>query len=177
MTMRRWLYLFPVAIFAALMAGFYFGLGIDATVLPSPLINEPAPNFSLPPLPGNNEGFATADLKGQVSLVNTFASWCAPCRVEHPILNRLAASQRLPIYGINYKDSGAAALAWIAALGNPYTRIGADRGRVGIVWGDYCVPETFIVDRAGHIRYKHVGPLTEAEVEHTILPLVQRLER
>jgi cytochrome c biogenesis protein CcmG/thiol:disulfide interchange protein DsbE len=175
--MRRWPYLLPVAVFALMAGGFYLGLGIDSNVLPSALIDEPAPEFELAPLPGSERGFATADLKGHVSLVNTFASWCTPCRQEHPVLNALAASKRVPIYGINYKDKGDAALAWIKALGDPYTRIGADSGQVGIDWGVYGVPETFVVDRTGHIRYKHVGPLTQADIDRAILPLVARLEQ
>ena len=177
MRLRAWIYLLPVALFAALAAGFYAGLGIDTNVLPSPLIDQPAPRFSLPPLADDGPGFATADLPGHVSLVNTFASWCAPCRSEHPVLNQLARSKRVPIYGINYKDKPEAARAWIAELGNPYTKIGADDGRVGIEWGVYGVPETFVVDRSGRIRYKHVGPLTDADVAKTILPLVAKLER
>jgi cytochrome c biogenesis protein CcmG/thiol:disulfide interchange protein DsbE len=174
---RRWVFLLPGAVFLLMAAGFYVGLGIDSNVLPSPLIDQPAPQFDLPPLPGEKEGFSSADLKGHVSLVNTFASWCAPCRVEHPVLNALARTRRVPIYGIDYKDRTEAAAAWIGELGNPYTRIGADDGHVGIEWGVYGVPETFVVDRSGRIRYKHVGPLTEADLQKTILPLVARLEQ
>ena len=177
MTRRGWIFLLPVAVFALLAAGFYAGLGIDSTVLPSALIDQKAPDFVLPALPGTERGFSSADLQGHVSLINIFASWCAPCRTEHPVLNALAKTKRVPIYGINYKDKPAAALAWLAELGNPYTRIGADDGRVGIEWGVYGVPETFIVDREGHIRYKHVGPLTPANIEQTILPLIARLEK
>ncbi len=178
MSRFRWIFLLPVAVFAVLAAGFYVGLGIDSNVLPSPLINEPAPRFTLPALlPGDDHGFSSADLKGHVSLVNAFASWCAPCRQEHPVLNALAQTKRVSIYGIDYKDKEEAARAWIAELGNPYTRIGADDGRVGIDWGVYGVPETFIVDRTGRIRYKHVGPLTPAVVQKTILPLVAKLEK
>ena len=175
--MRRWFYLLPIVVFALMAVGFYVGLGIDNNVLPSALINEEAPTFDLPPLPGRDQGFSNADLQGHVSLVNTFASWCGPCRMEHPVLNTLAATKRVPIYGINYKDTGDAALAWIAALGDPYTRIGADSGRVGIDWGVYGVPETFIVDKTGHIRYKHVGPLSQADLKNTILPLVTKLQK
>ena len=175
--MRRWLYLLPVSVFVLMAVGFYAGLGIDTDVLPSPLIDEAAPQFDLSPLPGSRNGLATADLKGAVSLVNVFASWCVPCRAEHAVLNALAATKKVPIYGINYKDKGEAANAWIAALGDPYTRIGADDGRVGIEWGVYGVPETFLVDRSGHIRYKHVGPLTQADIDKTILPLVARLQQ
>jgi cytochrome c biogenesis protein CcmG/thiol:disulfide interchange protein DsbE len=174
---RRWIFVLPVAVFGLMAAGFYVGLGVDSTVLPSALIDEPAPQFTLPPLPGQENGFSSADLQGHVSLVNTFASWCAPCRLEHPVLNRLAAAKRVPIYGINYKDTGEAAVKWIEALGNPYTRIGADSGRVGLDWGVYGVPETFVVDRQGRIRYKHVGPLTQADLDRTIVPLLARLER
>jgi cytochrome c biogenesis protein CcmG/thiol:disulfide interchange protein DsbE len=174
---RRWLFVIPVLAFAAMAAAFYVGLGIDPNILPSALIDEPAPKFELPALPGHDQGFSSADLQGHVSLVNTFASWCLPCRAEHPVLNALAATKRVPIYGIDYKDKGDAGAEWIKTLGNPYTKVGADTGRVGIDWGVYGVPETFIVDRAGRIRYKHVGPLTQADIDKKILPLVAKLEK
>jgi cytochrome c biogenesis protein CcmG, thiol:disulfide interchange protein DsbE len=174
----RWIYIMPGVVFAALLAGFYIGLGRDSNVLPSPLIDQPAPRFALPPLEDGQSGFSTADLQGRVSLVNAFASWCAPCREEHPVLDALAHTGHVPIYGIDYKDKPDVARAWIAALGNPYAKIGADDGgSVGIDWGVYGVPETFLVDRTGRIRYKHVGPLTEADIDQTILPLVAKLER
>jgi cytochrome c biogenesis protein CcmG, thiol:disulfide interchange protein DsbE len=173
----RWAYLAPVIVFGLIAAAFYGGLGIDTMVLPSPLINEPAPQFSLPALPGHSEGLSSADLKGHVSLVNAFASWCVPCREEHAALLALAAKKRVAIYGIDYKDKPDEALAWIGKLGDPYTQIGADSGDVAIDWGIYGVPETFLVDRAGRIRYKHVGPLTEADISGTILPLVTRLDK
>jgi cytochrome c biogenesis protein CcmG/thiol:disulfide interchange protein DsbE len=177
MNPRRWIFLLPIVIFGLLAAGFYLGLGRDTNTLPSALIDRPAPEFTLPPLDEGQPGFSTADLKGQVSLVNTFASWCAPCREEHPVLNTLAQTKRVRIFGIDYKDKPDAARAWIGALGNPYTRIGADTGRVGIDWGVYGVPETFVIDATGRIRYKHVGPLTQADIERTILPLVARLQK
>jgi len=177
MIWRRWSFALPVVIFAGLAAGLYYGLQNDNESLPSALIDQPAPTFQLASLPGHEPGFSSADLAGHVSLVNTFASWCTPCRAEHPVLQALAATKRVPIYGIDYKDKEEAALAWIAALGNPYTRIGADNGRVGIDWGVYGVPETFVVDRLGRIRYKHVGPLTQADLDRTILPLVAQLEK
>jgi cytochrome c biogenesis protein CcmG, thiol:disulfide interchange protein DsbE len=177
MTRRGWIFVLPAVVFALLAGGFYVGLGIDSNVLPSALIDQPAPDFTLPPLQGEERGFSSADLEGHVSLVNVFASWCTPCRAEHAVLNALAQSKRVPIFGIDYKDKPDVALAWIGELGNPYTRIGADDGRVGIDWGVYGVPETFIVDKNGRIRYKHVGPLTETDVARTILPLVARLER
>jgi len=175
--MRRWLYVLPVVVFVLMAAGFYVGLGIDSNVLPSALIDEEAPTFDLPALPGRERGFATADLKGHVSLVNIFASWCGPCRAEHPVLNALAKTGQAPVYGINYKDKGDAALSWLAALGDPYARIGADDGKVGLDWGVYGVPETFVVDATGHIRYKHVGPLSDDDVKTKILPLVAKLRK
>src|SRR5690349_8391822 len=182
MMRRGWMYLLPVALFALLAVGFYGGLGTDTNALPSPLIDQPAPEFSLPPLlltgdAKTGPGLSTVDLAGKVSLVNVFASWCVPCRVEQPVLNALAKSKRVPIYGIDYKDKPEAARAWIAELGNPYVRIGADSGRVGIEWGVYGVPETFVVDRQGRIRYKHVGPLTQADLDQKVLPLIAKLEK
>jgi cytochrome c biogenesis protein CcmG/thiol:disulfide interchange protein DsbE len=174
---RGWLYLLPVALFALVAIVFYGGLETETNVLPSPLIDKPAPEFTLPALAGGEPGFSSADLLGKVSLVNVFASWCVPCRAEHPVLNALSRSKRVPIYGINYKDKTEAARSWIAELGNPYTRIGADEGRIGIEWGVYGVPETFVVDRSGRIRYKHVGPLTEDDLDRKILPLIASLEK
>jgi len=121
---------------------------------------------------------ATADLKGEVSLVNIFASWCVPCRAEHPLLVELNRRGIVPIHGLNYKDSPADASAWLDQLGDPYTRTGADvDGRVGIDWGVYGVPETFIIGRDGRIAYKHVGPLTVETVEDILLPIVESLKR
>jgi len=175
--MRRWLYLLPVAVFVLMAAGFYVGLNRDPDVLPSPLIDEPAPQFDLPPLPGKDKGLSTADLKGGVSLVNFFASWCVPCREEHKALSAFAALKRVPVYGVDYKDKPNAVAEWLGELGDPYTQIGADDGQVGIEWGVYGVPETFLVDATGRIRYKHVGPLTQAVIDKQILPLIARLGR
>jgi cytochrome c biogenesis protein CcmG, thiol:disulfide interchange protein DsbE len=175
---RRWVFVLPVGVFGLLTLGFYIGLQVHTDVLPSPLIDQPAPHFALPPLGKDQPGFSSTDLKGHVSLVNAFASWCAPCREEHPTLAALARTGRVPIYGIDYKDRPEAARAWLDALGDPYARIGADAyGRTGIEWGVYGVPETFLIDRSGRVRYKHVGPLTEADLEDTLLPLVARLEK
>jgi cytochrome c biogenesis protein CcmG/thiol:disulfide interchange protein DsbE len=174
---RRWVFVLPGGLFVLLIVGFWVGLQGHSDVLPSPLIDRPAPQFSLPPLVAGQPGLSTADLTGHVSLVNAFASWCAPCRDEAPALDALARSGRLAIYGIDYKDKPDAARAWIKALGDPYARIGADDGRVAIDWGVYGVPESFLIDRTGRIRYKHVGPLTDAVVTGTILPLVARLAK
>jgi cytochrome c biogenesis protein CcmG/thiol:disulfide interchange protein DsbE len=174
---RRWPYLLPAGLFVLLAAGFYVGLGRDTNTLPSPLIDQPAPPFALPALIEGHPGVSSADLQGRVSVVNAFASWCAPCREEHAALAALAKSAGAPVYGIDYKDKPDAARAWLATLGNPYAAIGADDGRVGIAWGIYGVPETFVVDRSGRIRYKHVGPLTEADIEGEVLPLIARLDK
>ncbi|MSP66857.1 MAG: DsbE family thiol:disulfide interchange protein [Alphaproteobacteria bacterium] len=176
--MRRY-HLIPVAIFIALAGGLYVGLDPDRNpkAVPSALIDQPVPEFALPPVEGRGLGLASADLRGEVALVNVFASWCGPCRVEHPLLMDLAAKRVVAVHGINYKDQPKAAAEWLLRLGDPYTRTGADRdGRVSIDWGVYGVPETFVVDRAGRIRYKHVGPLQADDLEQKILPLIRRLQ-
>jgi cytochrome c biogenesis protein CcmG/thiol:disulfide interchange protein DsbE len=176
MSLYRFLFVLPLVVFAALSLYFTAGLSRDPHAIPSVLIDKPAPPFELPPLPGQAPGLATADLRGTPLLLNVFASWCAPCRLEHPLLVRLAGELRIPVYGINYKDKPEDALAWLKALGNPYRAIGADRdGRVGIEFGVYGVPETFVIDREGRIRYKHVGPLTAETVEGVLLPLLKKL--
>ena len=173
--MRRLFYVLPILLFVVL-AG-YFGLGLlrDPSVLPSALIDLPAPAFSLPGLAGK-PGLATADLAGSVALVNFFASWCAPCRVEHAMLMRLAAEGGVALYGIDYKDKPEDALRLLAQLGDPYRRIGVDRGgRTFIDFGAYGVPETYVIDRAGRIRYRQVGPLTQDDYDAKILPLLKQL--
>lgn len=177
--MRRLLYLVPLAAFITVAIGFAIGLTRDSSKVPSALIDQPVPSFALEPVPGvPTPGLSDQTIKGRVSLVNFFASWCLPCRAEHPILMRLAAEKRVAVYGINYKDRGEDAARWLKELGNPYAAIGHDEpGRVGIDWGVYGVPETFIVDRDGRIRFKHVGPITPAVLQDTILPLIARLEK
>jgi cytochrome c biogenesis protein CcmG/thiol:disulfide interchange protein DsbE len=175
---RRLLYVVPVIGFVGLSLILAWGLGRDPTTLPSTLIGKPVPKFRLPPVQGRALGLSSADLVGDVSLVNVFASWCAACRAEHSLLMRLAADKAVPIHGLNYKDAPADAARWLDTLGDPYTRTGADRdGRVAIDWGVYGVPETFVVGADGRIAYKHAGPLTDQEVNETILPLVARLRR
>ncbi len=171
----------PVAVFALLAAvfGFYLhqiGTGEkNAAEVPSVLIGKPAPEFDLPPIEGMDGGLKTADLQGGVALVNVFASWCPPCRQEHPLLMRLARAG-VPIYGINIKDKPKNARAFLRRLGNPYRRIGADlSGRVSIDWGVYGYPETFILDRTGRVRYKHVGPILARDLETRIVPLLKEL--
>ncbi len=172
----------PLVLFAALVVVFFSGLWRNPEELPSALIGKPAPEFDLPPLPlpekDSRPGLKTSDLSGAPGLVNVFASWCIPCKAEHPLLLRLSQSGAVPIYGINYKDKPGDAVNWLQELGNPYTRIGADSdGRVGIDWGVYGVPETFVVDSSGIIRYRHVGPLTSRDLDEAILPLLKSLKK
>ena len=176
----RWQFLIPGAVFL-LLAGVFgvylmeIGRGKDITALPSALIDKKAPTFALPPISGNGPGFASSDLAGKVALVNVWASWCPPCREEQPILMHLK-SQGVPIYGINYKDKPADALAMLNDLGDPYLRVGADRtGRAAIDWGVYGYPETFVVDRQGRVRYRHVGPILPQDLDRIFYPLLKRL--
>ncbi|SDY82597.1 cytochrome c biogenesis protein CcmG, thiol:disulfide interchange protein DsbE [Citreimonas salinaria] len=173
----RALVLLPAALFAALAAAFYWGLMNSDDRLPSALIGRAVPEFDLPPIEGRDDGLSSAGLQGEVSIVNVWASWCVPCRVEMPLLVELAAQGTVPIHGINYKDAPDAALAFLDETGDPYTRIGADRsGRTSIDWGVYGLPETFVIDAQGRIAYKHVGPFDRRSLEQDILPVVRRLQ-
>lgn len=170
------LMLVPLLAFA-LMVLFGFGLFKGGDALPSALLYKPVPEFSLPPVLGREEGLSTQDLIGHVSLVNVFASWCVPCRAEHPLFMDLAATGEVPLYGINYKDPPEQARAWLDELGDPYARIGADiDGRAGIEWGVYGVPETYVIAPDGTIAYRHVGPITRAILQDTLLPIVRDLK-
>ncbi len=174
--MRRLLYLLPVVAFTGLVAYFFLALQRDPSVLPSAMIDKPAPEFALEGL-GTAPGLARADAAGQVVLVNFFASWCVPCRVEHPLLMQLSHQLKVPLYGIDYKDKPEDAARFLGELGDPYKRIGADRdGRVGIDFGVYGVPETYVIDKAGRIRLRHVGPLTPEAVRDEIVPLLRALQ-
>jgi cytochrome c biogenesis protein CcmG/thiol:disulfide interchange protein DsbE len=173
--LRRLLYLLPVLLFAVLAAYFVIGLGRDPSLLPSALIDRPAPSFDLPGL-GDRAGLATANLVGRVSLVNFFASWCVPCRAEHPVLMQLAKEGRVTLYGIAYKDKPEASGQLLAQLGDPYSRVGVDgSGRTAIDFGVYGVPETYVLDKAGRIRYRQVGPITQEDYDGKILPLLKQL--
>lgn len=173
----RLLMLVPVAVFGILAGVFYWGLWFSDDRLPSTLIGRSVPEFNLPPIEGRQVGLSSADLRGHVSIVNVWASWCVPCRVEMPLLVELAKAGTVPIYGINYKDGAREALAFLAELGDPYTQIGADaNGRVAIDWGVYGLPETFVVDAEGRIAFKHVGPFDRRSLEEDILPVVRRLQ-
>lgn len=173
--MRRILYFLPVLAF--LLIAFWFGQGLmrDPDALPSALVGRSAPDFALAGL-GGKPGLARTDLEGQVALVNFFASWCAPCRIEHPMLMRLAAEHRLALYGIAYKDKAADAERLLKQGGDPYSRIGMDAdGRVGIDFGVYGVPETYVIDRQGNIRFRQVGPITQEAWERDLMPLLKAL--
>jgi cytochrome c biogenesis protein CcmG, thiol:disulfide interchange protein DsbE len=171
---RRWLALLPLILFLGLAAIFLAQLmsGRDTQTLPSALIGQPAPRTNLPPIAGLAiPGIAPEDFKGKVTVLNVFASWCGPCRDEHPVLMKLAKDKRFQLIAINYKDKPENAAAFLGELGNPFAKAGADEnGRAGIDWGVYGVPETYVIGPDGTIRHKHVGPLDEAAVEKEILP-------
>lgn len=172
---RIGLALLPLIGLGALIAVFATQMGRDTNYVPSALINRPAPEFALNAIEGHDQpGFSTADLSGNgVAVVNVFASWCVPCRDEHPFLMDLAERGEVEIYGINYDDPAPNARAFLNELGNPYDAIGADRDRrVGIEWGVYGVPETFVVNAEGVITFKHVGPITAQSYEGQILPAI-----
>jgi len=170
-------YLIPFGIFVILVGLFVIGLGLDPREVPSPLINKSAPQFELPRLHEPGQTIGRTDLEGGgVKLVNVWASWCTACRQEHPFLMELARRGDVPIYGLNYKDARPDALNWLKRLGDPYTANAFDNdGRVGIDWGVYGVPETFVVDGEGTIRYKHIGPLGPKAWRETVYPAIQEI--
>ncbi len=176
-------FLIPLALFFALLGLFYFALQqmnageYNPRDIPSPLVGKPVPVFSLPSLKVADAQVTNADLTAPgVSLFNVWASWCVACRQEHPFLMELSRRGEIPIFGLNYKDERDDAIAWLKRFGDPYTASGYDReGRVGIDWGVYGVPETFVVDRNGTIRYKHIGPVTEKAWREKILPVIEQV--
>ena len=177
--LRNLLFILPVLLFIALAGYFALALrpGYDPHALPSALIDKEAPTFALG---GLNEGAGVSRdaLKGGPVLINFFASWCVPCRVEHPLLMRLAEHDHVPLYGIDYKDQPEDAHKLLTQFGDPYRAIGMDRdGRVGLDFGVYGVPETYVLDRTGHIRKRFVGPLTAQQVDRELLPLLKELGR
>lgn len=175
---RRFLYAVPAVGFAAFVVALAWSLTRNPRELPSTLIGKPAPRFSLPPVQGRALGLSSADLNGEVSLVNVFASWCVACRAEHPVFMRLKEDGVIAIHGINYKDAPEDAARWLDTLGDPYTRTGADLdGRVSIEWGVYGVPETFVIDREGRIVFKQVGPVTPEVYRNRMGPLIQELRK
>ena len=174
----RLLLVLPLVVFGGLVLVFAVRLDRDPSRIPSALIGRPVPAFSLPPVKGRELGLSSADLHGDVSLVNVFASWCVACREEHPLLMQLKADGVVAIHGLNYKDEPDNAARWLNSTGDPYARTGTDRdGRVAIDWGVYGVPETFVVAKDGRIAHKQIGPLTTRDLEETVLPLVRKLQR
>ncbi|WP_421725951.1 DsbE family thiol:disulfide interchange protein [Bauldia sp.] len=175
----RLVFLVPLFIFVALAAVFLLRLlsDDDLSAVPSALIGREAPSFRLEPLDGTGlSGFARDDLDGSVTIVNVFASWCGPCRLEHPQIVALGKDDRIRVVGINYKDQPRNAVAFLEELGNPYAAIGVDpRGRTGIDWGVYGIPETFLVDRDGVIRYKHIGPITAESLTAVVRPEIEKV--
>lgn len=170
-------FLVPLGIFAVLAVFLWIGLSLRPSEIPSPLIDKPAPTFSLPQLHMPDRTIAPADLKGQVWLFNVWASWCVSCRQEHPLLLQLAKTGEVPIYGLNYKDQRQDAVRWLQQLGNPYVASAYDLdGQVGIDYGVYGVPETYVIDRDGVIRHKHIGPISPEVLQNEILPIVRKLK-
>ena len=166
-----------IAAFFALVALLAVGLTRDPRQVPSPLVDKPAPAFELPQL-GDGSRFSPAEMRGKVWLLNVWASWCVSCREEHPVLIDFSRTKRVPLVGLNYKDARDDALKWLARYGDPYQLSVVDRdGRIGIDYGVYGVPETYVIDRAGIIRYKQIGPVTPEVMDKKILPLIGKLEQ
>ncbi len=166
----------PLLIFGVLLGFLAVGLSLNPREIPSPLINKPAPAFSLPALDAPDQKISAQDLRGKVWILNVWASWCVACRIEHPLLVEFSKSGTVPIYGLNYKDKRDDAIRWLVNFGNPYTRSLSDiDGLVGIDFGVYGVPETFVIDKQGVIRMKHIGPVTPEVLRDDIIPLVRKL--
>ena len=175
--MKSLRFILPLAVFVVLVGFLWYGLSLNPREVPSPLIGKPAPGFALPRLDQPTEELSEKDLRGKVWLLNVWASWCVSCVEEHPVLVEFSRRNVVPIYGLNYKDKRDAALAWLAQRGDPYTLSLSDpEGRVGIDYGVYGVPETYVIDKAGVIRYKCIGPVTPEVLAEKILPLVKELQ-
>ena len=170
--------LIPLILFAVLVVFLGIGLNRDPHEIPSPLIGKPAPLFTAPRLQAPDQLFSSKDMLGKVWLLNTWASWCVACRQEHPILMEFAKTKALPIIGLDYKDQNADGLKWLARHGDPYDLSVTDKdGRIGIDFGVYGVPESFLIDKAGIIRYKQIGPITDEALRDKIMPLVLELQK
>jgi len=169
--------LLPLCLFIVLAIILWRGLSLDPQQIPSPLINKPLPQFQLPLLNDGSTLINQQALIGKVSVLNVWATWCLPCRAEHPLLMSLAALNLAPIYGLNYKDNKASAQQWLKDYGNPYSLVvGDEQGKVGIELGVYGVPETFIMDATGTIRYKHTGPIDPTTLEKILIPVIKQLK-
>jgi len=175
--MLKFKFLLPLIFFALLVGLLFFGLSNDPSRVPSPLVNKPAPAFELPKLSDPNATFSPKSFLGKVWLLNIWASWCNACRVEHPVLNELAKQNIVSIVGFDYKDTNINAKAWLKQFGNPYSVVVTDqKGVVGFDYGVYGVPETFVIDKKGIIRYKHIGPISFKDLNEKIIPLVKALK-
>ena len=170
-------YVIPLVLFSVLAVFLAVGLKLKPHDIPSPFINKPAPTFTAPNLLAPTEKLSPADLKGKVWLFNVWASWCPSCHEEHPVLNEFAKQKAVLIIGLDYKDQDDDGKKWLDTLGNPYDVVLSDRdGRIGIDWGVYGVPETFVVDKKGIIRYKHAAPITPDDIKTIFLPLINKLQ-
>lgn len=170
-------FLIPLALFVVLAVFLAIGLNRDPREVPSPLVGKPAPAFTLPQLQ-KETSFSPKDMAGKVWLLNVWASWCVSCRQEHPVLVDFAKTRLAPLVGLDYKDQRAEALAWLARHGDPYDLSAVDAdGRVGIDYGVYGVPETYVIDKAGTIRFKQIGPVTPDVMRLKIVPLIQELQK
>ncbi len=170
-------FLIPLALFVVLVGFLAVGLQRDPREIPSPLIEKAAPAFTVPQLVLADKNFSPVDMKGKVWLLNVWASWCVACKVEHPVLMDFKRKDIVPVIGLDYKDKRPDALKFLAQNGDPYDFSAMDvDGRVGIDWGVYGVPETFLIDQNGIIRYKHIGPVTPEALQKTILPIIEKLK-
>lgn len=174
--MRRLLFIAPIAAFFVLVGVFFLGLQRDPTVLPSMLIGKPLPAFNLPPVRPGDQGFASTDLGGEPALINVYASWCVVCKVEHPMLMRLRR-EGVPIHGLDWKEEAEKGDSVLTQQGDPYIRVGNDAsGRTGIDMGVSGAPETFVIDKQGKVRYRHVGAISIEDWEQKIRPLMEKLK-
>ena len=175
--MKALRFVFPLAVFLGIAIFLFAGLGKDPRVLPSPLIDKPAPEFDLPDLHDPAARVSSKALRGQIYLLNVWGSWCVSCRIEHPVLEAFAREKLVPVIGLDWKDPREDALRWLAQFGDPYDQIAVDAdGRTAIDFGIYGAPESFLVDAAGVIRFKHVGPLTPDVVEGKLKPMIAKLQ-
>ena len=170
-------YIWPLAGFVVLVFFLGIGLTLNPAEVPSPLIDKPAPAFALPELHEPQKTFTPESMKDRVWVLNVWASWCYACLTEHAYIQELSSQHGVPVIGLNYKDIRAEAIAWLARNGDSYEKSVSDTdGKVGIDYGVYGVPETFVIDKAGIIRYKHIGPVTRESLRDTLLPLIRKLQ-
>lgn len=169
-----WRYAIPIVVFAAIAGFFYRGLSLNPGYIPSPMVGQPAPEFSLPSLKDTTVEVGTATMAGDLALLNVWGTWCVECRIEHNFLLEVSRTSGIPIYGFNLKDDNASAINWLSTLGDPYVASAVDQeGYVAVDWGIYGAPETFLIDRDGMILHKHISPLTPAVWQRDFLPIIE----